>query len=116
MEVTRHRDFQFKGLHGFPSKCSWEVHEGNGRATVIFTELDDNPGTSITNFFEHLATMVYNLYLKRYPAEAIRWIEHYPERRRGRKVEEETLDEVTLTWDGKKFSSPKWRRIQQCQL
>jgi hypothetical protein len=116
MEVTRHKDFPFKGLHGCPSKCSWEIHEDKGRITVIFSERDDNPGTSVTNFIEHLATMVYNQFLKKYPAASICWIEHYPERRIGRRLEPATFDQVMLSWDGSKFSGPKWRRLQTCPL
>jgi hypothetical protein len=51
--------FQYRGFYGCPSVCSLEILRlADGRAAVIATELDDNPGTSVTNVAEHLASEV----------------------------------------------------------
>jgi hypothetical protein len=76
---------------------------------VTLTELPDNPGTSVTNCVEEIATQVYHTFLKGTPIENIRWIEHYPPRGEW----EETFDEVAFDWDGETFSNPRWRRLQE---
>jgi hypothetical protein len=68
----------YKGFWGCDSCCEIEVHRrSDGKYVFIATELPDNPGTSVTNFAEHLATAMRRQHgLK--PEDVI-WIEHYPE-------------------------------------
>jgi hypothetical protein len=100
--------FHYKGFHGCDSKCGLEIKRHDEKITVVLTELDDNPGTSVTNMIEHLATMVYHQFLKGIPVENITWIEHYPKTSFG-----ETFDRVFLHWNGEIFSNPKWERIKE---
>ena len=67
------------------------------------------PGTSVTNFAEHLATAKRSQYgLK--PEEVI-WIERYPEAKDRRK---EDFDLVRLLGiDGESFCTPVWTRITE---
>jgi len=103
MEILHYKD-----LHGFESKCGLTIYTYKDKtATVIFTELKDNPGTSVTNFIEHLATMVYNSRLKDCNPNSITWVEHHPKRGSF----EETYDRVYLEWDGERFGNPRWERI-----
>lgn len=105
-------EFPFKGFHGCESKCGLEIlHEGD-KATVTLTELPDNPGTSVTNAVEIIATEVYKRFLPGLPPENIRWIEHYPARGDSRDPLPETFDEVTLSFDGQRYHSPKWTHIK----
>lgn len=79
--------FHFLGLHNRPSCCRLHVFQERPErpcSVVVVTELDDNPGTSVTNAAEHLATVVCDLYTL--DPERLRWIEHYP-RRKGCKSE-----------------------------
>jgi hypothetical protein len=99
--------FYYKGYGLHPSKCGLKIVKETENVTVILTELTDNPGTSVTNCIEEIATQVYQQFLKDTPVEKIRWIEHYPPSG----IFEETFDEVVLDWDGEKFSHPRWRRL-----
>src|SRR5213076_1744871 len=92
------------------SCCDIEAHRRNdGKYVFVATELPDNPGTSVTNFAEHLATGMRSQYgLK--PEELI-WIEHYPEAKNRRK---EDFDLVRfLGMEGDAFRTPVWTRITE---
>ncbi len=109
MRVNRSRAaYQFPGLYGFPSKCGLAIYKQEGRAVVVFTELPDNPGTSVTNAIELLATQVCSEMLLHYRPADIRFVEHYPADRHRQK---ETYDLVQLEWDGSQFKSPRWSRL-----
>ena len=96
------------------SKCGYEIKDFGGEITVILTELKDNPGTSVTNKVEFIASLIYSKYLSDKPVSDIKWIEHYP--RRG-KIEE-TFDLVELTWlvEKKMFITPRWSRLSKQEL
>ena len=90
--------------------CDIEVHRrSDGKYVFIATELPDNPGTSVTNYAEHLSTAMRRQYgLK---AEEVIWIEHYPEAKNRR---EEDFDLVRfIATEGESFRSPVWTRITQ---
>ena len=108
--------YHYEGFNKRPAKCGLEFIKEEGRVTVIMTELDDNPGTSVTNMVELLATKIYNEHLKdNYAIDQVQWIEHYPERSHmpGKNMIEETWDEVKMKWDGKKFEHPKWKHLKE---
>lgn len=100
--------YEYEGLWKYPAKCGVEIKKKNGFIKVILTELKDNPGTSVTNFIEKLATMIWN-YLAGTPVCNIVWIEHYP----ADKKRKETFDRVFLSWDGKQFQHPEWKHIAE---
>lgn len=99
--------FEFEGFWKCESKCGVTIKKQDEKITVILTELDDNPGTSITNAYEEIATKLHNEQLQHVDPTSIRWIEHYSSKRYG-----ETFDEVSLHWDGRKYSSPVWTRLK----
>jgi hypothetical protein len=69
--------FDYAGLHGRPAACGLEILPlAHGGTAVICTELSDNPGTSVTNFAEELASIVCRGW--RIEPEKLVWIEHYP--------------------------------------
>jgi len=73
---VRHDRFLFAGFWNCASACALELlPRPDGRVVVIATELADNPGTSITNAAEILATEVCRRF--RIPPERLVWIEHY---------------------------------------
>ncbi|OGP25001.1 MAG: hypothetical protein A2X99_02340 [Deltaproteobacteria bacterium GWB2_55_19] len=100
--------YHFDGLYGFPSKCGLDIYIRDDRAVVMFTEMPDDPGTSITNFIEELATQIYNERLKGCPVENIRFVECYP---KDPYREVATYDLVHLEWTGREFKNPTWERI-----
>ncbi len=67
--------YVFGGFHGCESWCALEVIPvADSHTAVIATELQDNPGTSITNAFELLAVAVCRDFRI---DPSLMWIEHY---------------------------------------
>jgi len=59
MDLTCELLLPYQGLNGFDGLCHIRVYEQPGRLPVVIAGgLDDNPGTSITNAIEMLATTV----------------------------------------------------------
>ena len=100
--------YNYKGFWS-DSYCDIEAHRrSDGKCVFVATELRDNPGTSVTNYAEHLATAMRRQYgLK--PEDMI-WIEHYPEARDRRK---ESFDLVRFVVEGDSFRRPVWTRITE---
>jgi hypothetical protein len=86
---------------------------------VIASELADNPGTSVTNWAEHLVTAACRQY--GFDPSRILWIEHYPDRRTPGKTQrdpifEEHFDLVSFHREDTRFSRPTWTRITRRQV
>jgi len=108
----------YKGFGGCDCICRVDVYREGKKFLIMFTELEDNHGTSITNFTEQLATQIAELLdiPERSLYDDVVWIEHYPANRfRG-----ETFDEVTYTWEpapllksqaSMRAKSPKWKHL-----
>ncbi|MES2464662.1 MAG: hypothetical protein V4671_29215 [Armatimonadota bacterium] len=106
---------RYRGYHGCPSLCRVCVYEGpdgKGIAPVLVaTEMESNPGTSVTNRIEVIATEIYRL-LER-PQAGLTVIEHYGACR----IAPERFSLVTLHWDRcKGFVSPRWRHLTQGEV
>jgi hypothetical protein len=102
--------YHYRGFWGCDSCCDIEVHKrSDGKYVFIATELPDNPGTSVTNYAEHLATAMRRQYgLK---AEEVIWIEHYPEAKDRRKEDFDLVRFVSIEADS--FRNPVWTRITE---
>ena len=108
----------YKGFWNSDGHCRLRVYRTDaGGVVAIATELPDNPGTSITNLAEQLATAVFQREEVSGP-EHFTWIEHYPKRNIGKDVRPESYDLVTFDFDPgyRRFSHPRWRRIDQATL
>ncbi len=102
--------YNYKGFWNCDSCCDIEVHRrSDGKYVFIATELPDNPGTSVTNFAEHLATAMRGQYSLK-PDQVI-WIEHYPDAK-GRGKEDFDLVQF-LAVEGESFRTPVWTRITE---
>jgi hypothetical protein len=74
-------DFEhhYHGMMAVRSVCRIRVYQlESGMTVVIATELPDNPGTSVTNWAEFLASEMRRRFVA--PGGALAWIEHDPER------------------------------------
>jgi hypothetical protein len=92
------------------------IYTAPGQTVVLVTELDDNPGISVTNMAERLAAEVartFDLSL-----DTLLWIEHYPARQglSGCPELQETFDLVTFTRTSHGLQHPEWRRLSQAQV
>lgn len=85
--------FEYEGIGGEPSHCDLEVVMGNGGAAlVICSEREDNPGTSVSNAAEFIATRLCRQRPEIDPQRLV-WIEHYSEH-----LSLILLREFTETW------------------
>lgn len=116
-------EWKYPGYHNNTSICHLRLFvpvEKVKPLIAIFTELDSNPGTSVTNRIEHLATMVWQWQER--PQRGLTVIEHYPNRGvynsfRDRWQYPEEFDLLAFEeFDGKTFGLPKWRRIARQEV
>ena len=108
--------FRYAGLHGREAHCTMHliVNTMTGAAFVLVTERDDNPGASVTNCAERIATQLLSKCPVIDPYKIV-WVEHYPERGDPRDPLPPSWDRVFFTWDPVMhvFRSPAWRHISQ---
>ena len=129
--------FDFTGPFGRSARCGLErIDLADGRVVIIGTELPDNPGISVTNWAEELATQVCAKFT--IDPDRLVWIEHYPAeqcprcggsgrhgrggtclacRGRGKRRELPTFDLVTFTAvrerDAWRLVDPQWRPMRE---
>ena len=111
--------FKFKASSGVESACGLEIHENALRTVIVLTELDDNPGISVTNAVERIAELVCARFNKKNLKEktvkdcTCVWVEHYPETSGG----DESFDFVYFkTRKNGTFFSPEWKRTTKEQV
>lgn len=91
-------------------RCRVRLYKGfDGGYTVLLTELADNPGESVTNACERIATGVQPRWAL--DLTTTRWIEHYPAESFREKGRGATFDEITFTWGDGTASHPQWHRL-----
>jgi hypothetical protein len=102
----------YRSRTGSIGVCGVDIYEVFDRLTVMLTELNGNPGISITNCFQELATDIAAGLMDIGAVDdprAIKWIEHYEGAPSpAAPWNGETWDEVSMHWDGKKFRAPSW--------
>lgn len=94
------KDLDYHSGSAFPGKCGLDIFhdEEYGYHWVVFTELDNNTGKSVTNAIEDLMGIVLDLY--DYRADWVMWVERY-------EYKPTELDNIQIT-DGE----PNWRPVQ----
>ena len=116
MHLTSDRLYLSRGSRGCPSYCWLRIYQAPDRTVVIATEVDDNPGPSMTNMAEHLATEVTRTF--GLSLDALVWIEHYHDRLviGGRPRLPASFDLVTFMWTPQGLRAPQWRRVSKEQV
>lgn len=116
-EVIYDGPWHYQGYHGVKSVCYLRLYQPKEPrpAIAIFTELDSNAGTSVTNRIEVLATMAWEFLQKPEATPVV--IEHYPNRGvhythtdRWQFPEQFDLLEFDRKQGGS-FVKPRWRRV-----
>lgn len=121
--LIREQRFEYPGYRGFRSACRVVISVcAGGPVLVVFSELPHNPGTSITNASEYIATLVYRQHLADVPRDAIRWFEHDP----GYGRCPESVDEIRYSWgprfnicerkQDRGFCAPRWLPVNDPAL
>jgi hypothetical protein len=119
MAKVKDYEHRFKGLWRCDSRCRIRLYEGIGVYSAlvigIATEIEENEGTSITNWAEHLAMeigVLHNLSPNR-----LIWIEHYQDRGcfiKDRPQFKEHFDRVTFDINERgEFVRPRWTRFNK---
>ena len=108
--------YEYQSQRGWDSKCGLEVLNHDGFTLAIATELDDNPGVSVTNFAEHLATRVCRDF-QIDPMKLV-WVEHYPDAGKRPYFDPAHWDAATFTFDIVRahFHHPSWFWVPEPQL
>jgi len=90
LQLTTDYVYDYAGYSNCESRCRVRIYDGPDQSPVFLVEeLQDNPGTSITNMVEYLAAELATRHCPQRleEPEPFRWIERYPrterERRRG---------------------------------
>lgn len=108
--------FSYPGSWGADSRCGLRLLTLYGHPTVILSELPDNPGTSVTNRAETIATQLLTDRLAGKEPTVFSWIEHYPP---GRGVSPlESFDWLEFDYDraGRSFTKAHWRRLTALEV
>ena len=116
MPLRYDRLYLYRGYHGCPSYGWLRIYMTPGQTVVLATEVDDNPGTSVTNMAASLATEVVRTF--RLPLDTLVWIEHYPPRLgiHGGPRLPVSFDQVTFTLTTQGLRHPQWRRLSQAAV
>ncbi len=89
----------FEGWHGIKSVCGVTIDQDHEKVVVVFTELSDNPGCSVTSSIEILTTKIIKEFDTKGRDLHFRFYEHYPES----KSRKETFDRIIY--------KPEWSRL-----
>jgi hypothetical protein len=130
MRLLEDRLLRYRGYHGCRSECRVRLFAPEAGVdapgtphAVIATELETNPGTSVTNAAERLAWDVW-CYLEK-PEAGLTWIEHYPDRcflggqgASRRPMLRESFDLVSFDRQAGtgRFLRPRWRRVSRFEV
>lgn len=115
---SRHHIVSYKVPHNqIEGLCGVSIfQEGSpDMAVVVLTEFERNPGMSVTNAVDIIATKVKRAFLSGVPHENIIWVERYEAK--GSKIVGstltigETFDLVTLSWIDNAYAAPHWRPV-----
>lgn len=104
--------YDFKGTWDVPSRCGLKIVKKADQDIVIATELYlENPGTSVTEFCNRLATLI----LKDYDMDVSRFcfIVRTPENNSKLSFLNEFFSKAHMEWDGEKFGKPRWEPLSK---
>lgn len=110
--VYKYFNYDFKGLGNAASRCGIMLFWNGQDACIVFIELDKNPGTSVTNASEQLATLVHSLFKLNMPPHT-KYFELCEHEAKAGTLQR--VDEITYTWglskSGLVFGSPQWKPL-----
>lgn len=110
---TRHHIISYKGPHNHSEGlCGVSIFQASSDiAVVVFTEFQQNPGTSVTNAVDVIASRVRRAFISSVSPENIIWVERYEAADRAQDLQSETFDLVGLSWTGNEYAAPHWRPV-----
>ena len=129
-QLARDELFDYLGDNGIQARCRVRIYVGKDISTVVIaSELDDNPGGSVTNQAHVLWPRLIATYLpgRLEHAEDLVLIEHYPGMDGWGRRQRDTFDRVTFSdWTPRIryltagrfvcFGEPEWRRLDEAEF
>lgn len=107
--------YEYKPRHSaIWAKCRLRLYDNEGSAIVIATELPDNPGMSITNAAELIATKAIGDF--GLIPQHTRFIEHWKEQRTAGMHLPERWAELLFSWDGVTAHGARWRPLSKEEI
>ena len=115
MELAYDNIYPYAGYHACRCHGRLRIFTARGQAVVIATEMEDNPGTSVTNMAGPLAPQVSQAF--GLSLETLVWIEHSPDRGfyAGKPTFPEVFAQVTCTLTPQGLRQPRWQRLPKGQ-
>lgn len=104
--VERLYYFTFAGREGFCLLRIYQDRDHDELRTVMLSEVAGNPGPSVTNCFEHLATGIAKQY--GLIAGHTVFIDHYPAH--------QSFARVHMLWTGRDFQPGEWQRLNDTEV
>lgn len=115
---TRHHVVSFKtSYHALGGMCGVSIFQtAPEMAVVVLSEYDENPGVSVTNAVEVIATKVKRAFLASVPHDQIIWVERYDKGGTrlvddGTTASGETFDLVRMDWSDGTYRTPQWSSL-----
>lgn len=98
------------------SQCRVKIYGHPERATVIWSEIAENQGMSVTNAAEYLASQLQEEFTLD-PLETI-WIEHYGafSYEDGHRKEEYSLVQLSWNVDRRRYEKPQWTPLDKIKV
>ncbi len=92
--------------------CGVSIFQSNpDMAVVVLTEIEGNPGMSVTNAIEYIATKAKKVFLPNVTPDQVLWVERYENSGSTLDGAHETFDLVALKVGRNSYHSPAWRPI-----
>ncbi len=104
--IMPYQQFGQRGL------CHLRILQQEQKTIVIATEIPVNPGKSVTNAAEAIATQAVQEF--QLDPTTTRFIEHYT--KESYEGSDEGHYEVTFTWHEKEATNPQWRRLEPHEI
>lgn len=113
---TRHHIVSYKVPHNrIEGLCGISVFQASPEmAVVVLTEFQQNPGMSVTNAIDVIATKAKRAFLSNVPHANIIWVERYEvgsQAAASTLSTGETFDLVSLSWIDNAYAAPHWRPV-----
>lgn len=114
--VMKDTYLDYQGPLGQHSRCRLRLYRlADETMVAICTELLDNPGMSVTNAADIIASLVRQTYAQH--GQAILFFEHQLAGRYGGHHDPETFDRILpASWDGSQYHEVTWRPSSRAEV
>lgn len=98
----------YPGNSGCDCKCGLIIKKEENNLTVIMTELNNNPHSTITHVILELINRIYCDFLENEAPLNVKWIQHFT----ARGNIPESFSQVHVTWTGIQYRHPRFEELK----